>query len=296
MIIYPYAGSVFHQDLARRLHRACAENSTTVELYSSAELRDMDPSRLPGTTLLIVNPWECVHELPRVHTFYEQLAKAGKRLMVLAEAVEVKWFDRQFDLPIEYDAFIDVGFVSQEEKLEDTSLPYFFLFHGLTAREEEKVSKMTSANRPIPWAFVGHRRDDRIRMASEMAEKVDPAGLVFLPNTGSGVRKGKGMIGPPGMMSSLSRTQCYVWRSHHEFRYYESFRFREAILAGAAPCKIDAEVDWRGYEIPGIFESIEDFADTLSTEGFEAIQASAKDFYISGGRLAKHLEGVLESV
>ena len=251
---------------------------------------------MPGTTLLIVNPWECVHELPRVQTFYKQLAKAGKRLMVLAEAIEVKWFDRQLNLPIEYDAFIDVGFVSQEEKLEDSNLPYIFLFHGLTAREEERVSQISASNRPIPWAFIGHRRDDRIRMAAEMAEKIDPAGLVFLPNTGSGVRKGKGMIGPSGMESSLSRTQCYVWRSHHEFRYYESFRFREAILAGAVPCKIDAEIDWSGYEIPGIFHSLEEFADTLNNEGFEKIQASARDFYLSGGRLARHLEGVLQSV
>lgn len=296
IIVYPYAGSVFHQDLARRLHKACQENSTAAHLYSSAEFRDVDPASLRGTTLLIVNPWECVHELPGVSTFYEQLAKADKRLMVLAEAIEVKWFDRQFSLPIEYDAFIDVGFVSQEEKLADPSLPYIFLFHGPTAREEEQVSNMSSANRPIPWAFVGHRRDDRIRMAAEMAEKVDPAGLVFLPNTGSGVRKGKGMIGPSGMVASLSRTQCYVWRSHHDFRYYESFRFREAILAGAAPCKIDAEVDWSGHEIPGIFSSIEAFAETLNTKGFETIQESARDFYLSGGRLAKHLGGVLESV
>lgn len=296
MIVYPYAGSVFYQDLGRRLAKACREKSMPVHLCSSAELRDMNAASLQDTTVLIVNPWECVHELPAKTKFYSKLSKAGKRVMVLAEAVGFKWFDAQFKLPITYDSLIDVGFTSQKAVLKDSSLPYSFLFHGLTQDEEERVLRISSFGRPIPWAFVGHRRDDRIQIAAELIEKVDPAGLVFIPNTGQGIREGKGMIGPSGMSLSLARTQCYVWRSLHDLRYYESFRFREAILAGAAPCKIDPQIQWENYNIPGIFGSVEEFAETLNIEGFEALQKKAKDFYISGGRLADHLEEVFVGV
>lgn len=296
IIVYPYAGSVFYQDLGRRLAKACEEKSTPVNLCCSAEFRDMDATGLQDTTVFIVNPWECVHELAAKSKFYDQLSKSGKRVMVLAEAVGFKWFDAQFQLPIVYDSLIDVGFTSQEAMLEEGSLPYSFLFHGLTHEEEEKVSRISSFGRPIPWAFVGHRRDDRIQVATELMEMVDPSGLVFIPNTGQGIREGKGMIGPSGMSLSLARTQCYVWRSLHDLRYYESFRFREAILAGAAPCKIDPEIQWEDYDIPGIFGSVEEFAETLKANGFETLQEKAKDFYISGGRLADHLEEVFASV
>lgn len=296
IVVYPSAGSVFYKDLGRRLARACEEISLPVTSCSSAELRDMDNTSLQDATLLIVNPWECAHELVDKPKFYERLAGARKRVMVLAEAVEFRWFDAQFDLPITYDALIDVGFASQENKLDHSSLPYIFLFHGPTLEEEKALFRMSALKRPIPWAFVGHRRDDRIEVAAELIDKVDPGGLVFMPDPGQGVRQGKGMIGPSGMASSLARTQYYVWRSLHTFRYYESFRFREAILAGAAPCKIDPEVPWDDHDIPGIFSSVEDFAQADENKGFESIQGAARDFYLSGGRLANHLKGVLASV
>jgi hypothetical protein len=49
--------------------------------------------------------------------------------MVLAEAVGIKWFERQFELPLRYDMLLDVGFASQEDKLRDSGVPYRFLFN-----------------------------------------------------------------------------------------------------------------------------------------------------------------------
>jgi len=119
---------------------------------------------------------------------------------------------------------------------------------------------------------------------------------VFLPNPGMGVRKGGSSIGPAGLSSGLSRTRYYVWTSHHEFLYYESFRFLEAILVGAVPCKIDGRAAWKQLGIPGIFPTVQALCDTVHSEGFSSMRNSAKAFYLSQSSLANHLERILEDV
>jgi hypothetical protein len=124
-------------------------------------------------------------------------------------------------------------------------------------------------------------------------EKLGPGGFVFLPGAGM-VREGHGTIGPSGLASVLSRTEYYVWNSYHEFAYYESFRFREAVLAGAVPCKIDAEAaSWERIGIPGVFPSVDAFRESIRSEGFVRMRESAREFYLSRGRLSDHLEKTL---
>lgn len=295
LIVYPATGSVFHEGLARRLATARRERSEGTLVCSSAEVRDMDADRIAHMAVAIVSPWECVRGITGKEKFFSRLSAARRRILVLAEAVETKWFTWQFHMPVQYDALFDVGFISQENKLRNFDLPYRFLFNGPTQYEEQTIAQASSSEpeRSVPWAFVGHSREGRIRLAAELVEKIDPGGFVFLPNPGFGVREGKGTIGPSGMASVLSKTRYYVWRSHHEFAYYESFRFIEAILSGAVPCKIDSEDTWKQYGIPGVFPSVEALRDRIQSDGFSSMLESAKEFYLSQGRLADHLKQAL---
>ena len=297
LIVYPSAGNVFYENLARRLEAACVEGSRNVTLCAAAELSDMEEERLEGATLALVNPSECTLGLRNTGEFIYRVSAARKRIMVLAEAVENMWFKAQFRLPISYDAVIDVGFVSQREKLLDSDIPYQFLFNAPTQEEKRKIEQATPSDRSIPWTFVGHRRDDRFALAAELVERLDPRGFLFLPNPGTGVvRMKNGKIGPSGLEAVLSRTEYYVWMSHHTFMYYESFRFIEALTGGAVPCKITNETEWEKSGIPGIFPSVRALCKVARSEDSTAMLDAAKEYYLSKGLLADHLGKIIESV
>lgn len=296
LIVYPQAGNAFYEVLARRLATTCEENSRSAMLCSASAVCEMSGYALSHRTVAVVAPAQCYVSLPSRDSFSQRLSKARKRLMVLAESVETEWFENQFRVPLRFDALIDVGFVPQDYKLSDFDLPYLFLFNGPTREERQMIEQVSSSARMIPWTLVGHDRGNRVEFAHELLHRFDPKGFVFLPPSGVGIRKENGMIDPDGLHALLCKTRYYVWRSLHDFDYYESFRFREAILAGAAPCKIDSRTGWVNSGIPGIFPSVEAFVEYANDEGFEALVNSAKDFYFSRGLLADHLEEVLESV
>lgn len=296
LIVYPAWGSAFHEGLARRLATARREGSEETHVCSSAEMRDMDTERIANATVAVVSPWECARWITGKEKFFSQLSVAHKRILILAEAVETGWFTRQFELPVRYDVLIDVGFASQEHKLPNFELPYRFLFNGPTRQEEQIMAREPSSERSIPWAFVGHSKEDRVRLAVELVEKIDPGGFLFLPRPGSGVKEGKGAVSPSGLGAVLSQTRYYVWRSHHEFAYYESFRFIDAILHGAVPCKIDGGEVWKQSGIPGIFPSVEAFRDRIQSDGFSSMLEDAREFYSSRGRLSDRLEEALAVV
>ncbi len=297
LIVYPSAGNIFYEHLSRRLAAACVEGSREVTLCAAAELGGMEKGWLEDATLALVNPSECTLGLSNTGEFISRISVARKKVMVLAEAIENRWFKGQFRLPISYDAVIDVGFVSQKEKLPDSDVPYHFLFNGPTREEKRKIEQSKPSGRSIPWTFVGHRRDDRFALAAELVERLDPGGFLFLPNPGTGVvRMKNGKIGPSGLEAVLSRTEYYVWMSHHTFMYYESFRFIEALTGGAVPCKITHETEWEQSGIPGIFPSVRAFCKVARSEDSTAMMDAAKEYYLSKGLLADHLGEILESV
>ena len=296
LVVYPQAGNVFYEELGRRLVAAFEENSRSAGLCSASAMCGMDDGELRGTSVVMIAPAQCYNGLPDRDGFSSLVSGARKRLAFLAESVETVWFENQFKVPVEFDALIDLGFVSQHEKLDSFGIPYFFLFNGPTREEKEVVERTSSDDRPIPWATVGHDRGGRVELADDLVRRFDPRGLVFLPPSGVLVRKENGMIGPEGLHALLRKTRYYVWKSLHEFDYYESFRFREALMAGAMPCKLDDTAVWESAGIPGVFPSVEAFVERANAEGFEALLGSAKDFYFSRGLLADGLEEVLDGV
>jgi hypothetical protein len=294
LIVYPDNGNVFYFDLAQRLLSACLENSREAAVYSASVICEMAPKQLREATLAILNPYECTLTSNRSR-FVSNLKCAHKRLIVLPAAAETVWHTQQFELPIDFEALIDVGFVSQKEKHQIPEVPYHFLFFGPTREEEWAIAALTPSKRPIPWALVGHRTTERIKLARQLIENLDPGGFVFLPNFRL-VRKGEGMLSSSGLATVLSRTEYYVWISQHSFPYYESFRFREALLAGAVPCKIDSEHYNKYTGIPGTFASVESFCSAARNEDYWSMFCSARNFYLSRGSLAWHLEKVLQVV
>ena len=293
LVVYPQAGNAFYEELGRRLVAAFGENSRRARLCSASAVCGMDSGELRDATVVMIAPAQCYNGLPDRDRFSSLVSGARKRLAFLAESVETVWFENQFKVPVEFDALIDLGFVSQRDKLDDFGLPYRFLFNGPTREEKEIVESASATGRPIPWATVGHDRGGRVELAEDLVLRFDPRGLVFLPPSGVLIKKENGMIGTKGLYALLRKTRYYVWKSLHDFDYYESFRFREALLAGAMPCKLDDTTVWEGTGIPGIFPSVQAFAERADAEGFETLLGSAKEFYFSQGLLADGLEDVL---
>lgn len=247
----------------------------------------------------MVNPWDLVYPLHNKVPFYETMSKFRSRIMVLAEAIETSWFSQQFNLPVSIDTFVDVGFISQKGKMRDhgfSHIPYRFLFNGLLQRERERVATENpteNARRPIPWAFIGHKTLERVEFARWLAEEVDPKGAIFLPDQGQGVRPGSGAISPPGMDLILKKSRYYVWVAHHEFAYYESFRFREAVLNGAVPLKLDREFYAEHSTVPGVVFSREELADIMVEGSYEQAYEESRAYYLDHKGLEDQLREVL---
>jgi len=62
------------------------------------------------------------------------------------------------------------------------------------------------------------------------------------------------------------------------------------------PCKIEPDLAAEGPDIPGVYPSVSALQAALRDEGYLAMYRRARDFYISGGRLAENLTEALRLV
>jgi hypothetical protein len=226
------------------------------------------------------------------------LATARKKIVALAEAVESRQYRQQLQSPVTVDAVLDVGFVPQEDKHPFPKVPYHYVFNGLTKEEGQAISNRSlSQGRCIPWAVVGHEAPNYVNLIAELIDyKRYPEGFCFLRHPSQQGSKGEGLLSYSGLATVLSKTKYYVWSSNDSFAYYESLRFIQALLAGAVPCKIDGNSTWEKSDIPGIFPSVRAFWAKAQEEDHWSMYCSARDFYISKGPLAEHLQKALRLV
>jgi hypothetical protein len=118
--------------------------------------------------------------------------------------------------------------------------PLRFLCNGLTAGEKREVMQQVrnrASRRPIPWVMVGVQTPARARLAADLVRHVAPDGFVYLPpdNLPAAQRRD---LDPATLARVLSRSQYAIWCSQHNPFCMESQRFRQALLAGAAPVKV----------------------------------------------------------
>ena len=297
LIVYPGIANALYDNLARRLASACEENLREILLCRATRLVNLDPGLLDGATMLVVDPLACFESVgDKRARLSSRMSATRKRVMVLSEALKEGRLAEQLRLPVHHDALLDVGFVSQEEKLHGLSLPYHFLFDGPTYREKQMIEQLSPSQRRIPWALIGHRRRDSVRLVAELVEGFDPGGFVFLPRSDGEVPVSSREIKPLKLASVLSETNYYVWGPYQDPAYYESSRFVEALVTGAVPCKIDGAAAREQLGIPGIFPSVAAFCEHIDSEGFASMLNTARDYYLDKGLLADHLKGVLARV
>jgi hypothetical protein len=277
------------QDLPQRLFAASEEISLEAALNSSREVSAMAAERLSGQTLMVVDPLGCASTSGNRSLFFRKLGAARCKIMVSVGPASSARYQRQLRLPVSFDAVFDVGFVEQREAHHAPNVPYNFVFDGPTARESEIISARFPEKRRIPWVMVVSETPSHLELLTHLIEHADPRGLVRLHRTVEG-------FGSSTPAELLSRTNYYVWGSDSSSAYYESSRFVEAVLAGAAPCKINSDLPQREPNIPGVFPSMESFCAWLREEGPWPLYRLARDFYLSKGSLGEHLRGALRRV
>lgn len=309
LIVYPESDNALYREsrepdllllatLARRLVAACRERLWEVAVCSSRKLLNLTTNQLSRATTAVVDPVECAATSGDRSKFFSRLTNARKRIMVLAEAAESTRYSQQFHLPANFDAIFDIGFVPQGDKHPFADVPYHFVFNGPTEEEERAIATLSpSQERPIPWAIVGLRTPNHLNLVAELTDhKLYPGGFCFLAHPSQQGRKGKGLLSPSGLAAVLSKTNYYVWSSDDSFAYYESFRFIQGLQVGAVPCKIDGSHPCEGADIPGIFPSVRSFCARAQEEDYWSMYCSAREFYVSRGSLAEHLEKALHLV
>jgi hypothetical protein len=280
------------------LFTALEEESWKVTLRSSYELCETIMDGSSDAILAVVDPVGCAAASRDRSEFFAKLTAASRRIAISAEAVEDTRYVQQLRLPVDFDAVFDVGFVSQRDKHPNSNVPYYFVFNGPTRQEEQIIAELPpSQERPIPWAVVGHQNPEHLRLVAGLIDyKLYPGGFVFLQPL-SQMRKGRAPLNSSELSAVLSNTNYYLWSSQHSSTYYESFHFVEALLAGAVPCKIDGVHFWENSEIPGIFPSVQSFCEKVREEGsWPSMYCLARNFYMSKGSLAEHLEEALRLV
>jgi hypothetical protein len=257
----------------------------------------MAADRLSSATLIVLDPVECAAASSYKLEFFSKLALARKRIVVLAEMVESTWHESQLRLPVNFDAVFNIGFVPQGDEHPFSDVPYHFVFNGPTEEEKRVIATLSPSKRGIPWAVVGPQDLNHCNLVAELTNyKLYPEGFCSLHPPRSRGEKGRGLLSSSGLAAVLSKTRYCVWRSDDSFAYHESFRFIQALLAGAVPCKIDNNSSWDKAGIPGIFPSVQSFYTRVQEEGYWSMYCSAREFWVSKGLLAEHLEEALRLV
>ena len=309
MVVYAGNGGAPYRELAGRLHAACAERSQGARLLASGEMCRMAEEHLAGATLLVVGPRECAAGSGDEGRFLAKFASARRRVAVLSEPVRSESYREQLSLPADFDAVLDVGFISQGDGHLLPEIPYRFVLDTPTGREWETLADLSPSRRPIPWAAIAERQTpENVALAAELVERLDPGGLVFMPDLNLLRESGEevpdsGMMGegvetlsPRGLEAIFSKIGCYVWTSRGTNMRGESYLYLKALLKGVVPCRVDGEPSWTASGVPGSFHSVRILCEAVRGGDLGTMYDAAREFCLSGKSLGENLEEALRSV
>lgn len=197
---------------------------------------------------------------------------------VLLECVQTHWFVKSWEpfKQTKIQTLFDIGLHNQYDDIPANPPGmrdgYRFAYNGLTMQERAIAQYWLDnpGERPIPWAFVGHSEPIRIQFAQRLINQLDRGGFLYMPQLTHITEDGPHMNGRQ-MQDTLARTKYFIWRTHHDYFYMESERFRSALLAGAVPIKVMHTHLIAGRQVPFMNLMIDEdnFGEELHAMPFE---------------------------
>ena len=185
-----------------------------------------------------------------------------------------------------------MGFLDQSKLHPRSAPPYRLLFNAPLSREANLIECSQPGGRYVNWAVVAHVTLDRLALVEQLASRIGPGGFAFLPQLRP-VRPETAMLSPASLHRVLRKTNLYVWCSHHSLPYYESFRFLDAMVCGAVPCKVESGTLAELSGLPNIFPSVEDLSQALKASSPKDLFEVCKDFSLSNGTFTDHFGRLL---
>ena len=239
------AGNVnyFYDRLGQRLAEALANLGVDVQL---ATLRDFPPREFD--CCFMVGLGEVVAGHCNQADALKKLAeiRASSRFTVVwnFESMATHWFTTACDLAgrVGFDVLVDAN-IHRQDGLVPAEFRdrYEFVCYGLTRRERAEIrrfrNQQDAAQRPIPWATVGHATDARVALAHRLVQSVDPSGFVYLPPLSPVTQDGP-HLNEQQYQAVLRRSRFHVWCSHHGAFFMEFDRYHDSALAGGVPIKV----------------------------------------------------------
>jgi hypothetical protein len=239
-------------------------------MYVIGYLESPEVSRLAGQA----NP-----NLSRALQQIQLVQRHSRRSGVLSlDCVHTEWFARNYRLcqAIGIETLYDLGFHSQAHALKgNAGTKYQFLFNALTECERQQVLRIQHSRqeRPIPWAFIGHLNPRRLAFAHMLIKRLGSEGVFYLPDL-EPISVDSPHFNATQLRRLLEKTRYYIWISHHDYFYVESERFRDALLAGCVPIKVQSQAAFNISSVPFnyLILNASDFDEHLQTIDYHKLQ------------------------
>ncbi len=288
-IVYPTLGNVFYHQLARRLYDAASQLGVDTKLIGSSTLDLVESSWRSSVPAFIVSPNECFLSGSEKMSVLDD---APYRAAVLADCVGTPWYRKTFSLDTHFDLVVDVGYLDQSSLRPFQAVPYRLLLNAPLPKEAEAIRAAEPGSRYINWALIGHVTPDRLVLAEELSSSLGAGGFLFLPQLRP-VRPSEGMLSPAVLQRVMEGVNLYVWCSHHTLPYYESFRFLDAVICGAVPCKIDSGTSVDLQDLPNVYDSVENLALAVEANSPKGLFEISREYALSNGVLTDRLAELL---
>src|SRR4051812_47720139 len=242
VVLVPGGVNYFYDQAGRRIADALAQIGCRATIHT---LRSVPPDA-EFNTCFFVNLYELGVGFGQEDVAVEHVERLQKRcgqsFAVTLDCARTHWFSQTLNLcrRAGVKTLLDFGFADQSADVPRASRSlYRFVFNGLTAGERETLEAVrpVAEDRPLPWAFVGHVSASRAELVARLVRELDPGGFVYLPRLVPVTKDGP-HLNEEQFQRVLRCARFQLWRSHHEYFYMESERFRTSALAGCVPIKL----------------------------------------------------------
>ena len=236
------------------------------------------------------------------------LRAVRKRAQVLlslsVEPVTTTWFmsNLRASVRVGADAIVDSGVLPQNDRTRrKRRMPFHHIFDGLLADEADslRASPSLSLNdRPLPWAHLGIKNQDRIWLTDLLVSEFDPGGLVYLSDFAALRDLGCSPWNGSQVEHVLSLTKYNIWIGQSNVLYYESVRYRRSVSAGCAAIKIIGNLVEVPDDAPLAYSLVreEDLIATLRSSRFQERAEQLRADYLGRPRLEDELSRLLTAL